>query len=56
MGLAEQAKVRLPETSKILVFGNKSLELNSNGGSAIKYYGEAKDLRITNKSITRGDE
>ncbi len=40
--------------SNIKVNGDNTLELHTSGGSSIKYYGEAKDLRISNKSITRG--
>ncbi len=40
--------------SSVKVHGDNTLELHTSGSSSIKYYGAAKDLRISNKSISRG--
>ncbi len=40
--------------SSVRVYGDNTLELHTSGSSSIKYYGAAKDLRISNKSISRG--
>ncbi len=40
--------------SEVKVYGNNRLTLKSSGASSIRYYGPAKDLRISDSSISRG--
>ncbi len=52
--IAENAKASASGASKIKVYGNEKLELSASAAASIDYYGEAKDVRMTNKSINRG--
>ncbi len=52
---AENAKASASGASHIRVYADNRLNLQTSGGSKIKYFGEAKDLRMTNRSITRGE-
>ncbi len=52
--VAENATASASGASSIKVYGDNRLELSVSGGSAIKYYGAAKELRMSNKGISRG--
>ncbi len=52
--ISDNAKATADGASTIKVYANKRLELQSGGASSIKYFGEAKDLHISDKSISKG--
>ncbi len=53
--ISSNAVVSASGASGVRVHGDNRLELQASGASNIKYFGEAKDLRMTNKAITRGE-
>ncbi len=51
---AKDARATASGASKILVYGSDKMELSSSAAAAIEYFGEAKDLRMSNPSISKG--
>lgn len=52
--IAKDAKATASGASKILVYGSDKMELSSSAAAAIEYFGEAKDLRMSNPAISKG--
>lgn len=52
--LAKVANAEASGASKIKVYGIEKLGLRASAMSSIKYYGPAKDMRISDKNISRG--